>query len=203
MIGQQVPYTISQNVSFDDQPDQLRAPSARLTIRFPPSCRSSRARPPSSRRRTRACSGIRSRTRRRMRNSGIWASSAGCSAPWRSELTYAGSAGKHLVYCYNPNEMQPGIGSQESRRLIQPLNRLNEHAAVRSPQPLDLSQRPAQGHAAVQRRPAVPRQLHLRQGARLRRIGRERRRRGGQSADGHEPAGRPRPRRDSTCAIAA
>jgi hypothetical protein len=41
------------------------------------------------------------------------------------ELTYAGSAGKHLVYCYNPNEVQPGIGSQESRRLIQPLNRLN------------------------------------------------------------------------------
>ncbi|MEO7272416.1 MAG: hypothetical protein ABIX28_18760 [Vicinamibacterales bacterium] len=41
------------------------------------------------------------------------------------ELTYAGSARKHLVYCYNPNEIQPGIGSQESRRLIQPLNRLN------------------------------------------------------------------------------
>ena len=38
------------------------------------------------------------------------------------ELTYAGSAGKHLVFCYNPNEVQPGIGSQESRRLIQPLN---------------------------------------------------------------------------------
>jgi len=29
------------------------------------------------------------------------------------------------VFCYNPNEIQPGIGSQESRRLIQPLNRLN------------------------------------------------------------------------------
>ena len=41
------------------------------------------------------------------------------------ELTYAGSAGKHIVFCYNPNEVQPGIGSQESRRLIQPLNRLN------------------------------------------------------------------------------
>ena len=41
------------------------------------------------------------------------------------ELAYAGSAGKHLIYCYNPNEVQPGLGSQESRRLIQPLNRLN------------------------------------------------------------------------------
>ncbi len=29
------------------------------------------------------------------------------------------------MFCYNPNEVQPGIGSQESRRLIQPLNRLN------------------------------------------------------------------------------
>jgi hypothetical protein len=29
------------------------------------------------------------------------------------------------VFCYNPNEVQPGIGSQDSRRLIQPLNRLN------------------------------------------------------------------------------
>ena len=41
------------------------------------------------------------------------------------EMTYAGSAGKHIIFCYNPNEVQPGIGSQESRRLIQPLNRLN------------------------------------------------------------------------------
>ena len=41
------------------------------------------------------------------------------------ELTYAGSAGKHIVFCYNPNEVQPGIGSQESRRLIQPLNSSN------------------------------------------------------------------------------
>ena len=41
------------------------------------------------------------------------------------EMTYAGSAGKHIIFCYNPNEVQPGIGSPESRRLIQPLNRLN------------------------------------------------------------------------------
>jgi hypothetical protein len=42
-----------------------------------------------------------------------------------AEVAYAGSAGKHLVFCYNPNEVQPGIGSQESRRLIQPLNRVS------------------------------------------------------------------------------
>ncbi len=38
------------------------------------------------------------------------------------ELTYAGSAGKHLIYCYNPNEVLLGTSSQQSRRLIQPLN---------------------------------------------------------------------------------
>src|SRR4029450_14150074 len=41
------------------------------------------------------------------------------------ELPSAASAGNHSVFCYTPNDVQPGIGSQESRRLIQPLNRLN------------------------------------------------------------------------------
>ena len=41
------------------------------------------------------------------------------------ELGYAGSAGKHLLFCYNPNEVQPGAGSQASRRLIQPLANLS------------------------------------------------------------------------------
>ena len=35
------------------------------------------------------------------------------------ELEYAGSASKHLVLCYNPNEIQPGPGTQNSRRLLQ------------------------------------------------------------------------------------
>ena len=41
------------------------------------------------------------------------------------ELEYVGSAGKHLTVCYNPNEVQPGAGSLESRRLLQPVNNLN------------------------------------------------------------------------------
>jgi hypothetical protein len=35
------------------------------------------------------------------------------------ELEYAGSASKHMVLCYNPNEVQPGPGTQDSRRLLQ------------------------------------------------------------------------------------
>jgi hypothetical protein len=41
------------------------------------------------------------------------------------ELEYVGSAGKHLTLCYNPNEVQPGPGTLESRRLLQPLANLN------------------------------------------------------------------------------
>ena len=37
------------------------------------------------------------------------------------EVGYAGSASKHLMLCYNPNEIQPGPGSQNSRRLLQPI----------------------------------------------------------------------------------
>jgi outer membrane receptor protein involved in Fe transport len=40
-----------------------------------------------------------------------------------AEVAYAGSRGIHLMYCYNANEVQPGLASQSqaSRRLIQPL----------------------------------------------------------------------------------
>jgi hypothetical protein len=41
------------------------------------------------------------------------------------ELEYVGSAGKHLTLCYNPNEVQPGPTSQESRRLLQPVANLS------------------------------------------------------------------------------
>ena len=38
------------------------------------------------------------------------------------EVGYVGSASKHMVLCYNPNEVQPGPGSQNSRRLLQPIS---------------------------------------------------------------------------------
>jgi len=41
------------------------------------------------------------------------------------ELEYAGSAAKHLVLCYNPNEVQPGTGSEASRRLLQAIAGVN------------------------------------------------------------------------------
>jgi len=41
------------------------------------------------------------------------------------EISYAGSRGIHLPIGYNTNEVQPGTGTNASRRLIQPLNNLS------------------------------------------------------------------------------
>lgn len=47
------------------------------------------------------------------------------------EVAYAGSRGIHITYCYNPNEVEPGVpgvnsaSSTASRRLIQPLNNIS------------------------------------------------------------------------------
>ena len=38
-----------------------------------------------------------------------------------AEVAYAGSKGSNLMWFANLNEVQPGLGSQASRRLIQPL----------------------------------------------------------------------------------
>ncbi|MBL8176377.1 MAG: carboxypeptidase regulatory-like domain-containing protein [Bryobacterales bacterium] len=40
------------------------------------------------------------------------------------EADYAGSTGMNLAQSYNPNEVQPGPGALEPRRLLQPLNRI-------------------------------------------------------------------------------
>ena len=124
MIGQQVPYTISQNVSFPTNPTDFSAVRT-LDDPFPPIVQ------------------LKPRTTAELQaaNPRVLGHSFENETPYAEqwhlgverrvmqalavEATYAGSAGKHLIYCYNPNEVQPGIGSQESRRLIQPLNRLN------------------------------------------------------------------------------
>jgi hypothetical protein len=42
-----------------------------------------------------------------------------------AEVGYVGSKGSNLIWCYNANEVQPGLGSQASRRLIQPLSNVS------------------------------------------------------------------------------
>jgi Carboxypeptidase regulatory-like domain len=124
MIGQQVPYTISQNISFATNPTDF---SGIRTIDnpFP------------------AIVQVKPLTTAELQaaNPRVLGHSFVNETPYAEqwhlgidrrlfdtmgvELTYAGSAGKHLIFCYNPNEVQPGLGSQESRRLLQPLNRLS------------------------------------------------------------------------------
>ncbi len=124
MIGQQVPYTVSQNVSFATNPTDFSGVRT-IDDPFP------------------AIATVKPRTTAELQaaNPRVLGHSFENETPYAEqwhlgierrllasmalELTYAGTAGKHLVYCYNPNEVQPGIGTQESRRLIQPLNRLN------------------------------------------------------------------------------
>ncbi len=124
MIGQQVPYTISQNVNFATNPTDF---SAVRTIDNPF--------PPIAQVQPRTTAELQAANPRVLGHS--FENETPYAEQWHLgierqllaamavELTYAGSAGKHIVFCYNPNELQPGIGSQESRRLLQPLNRLN------------------------------------------------------------------------------
>ena len=102
-----------------------------------------------------------------------------------AEVAYVGSKGDHLVVCFNPNEVQPGPGTQASRRLLQPLSQPVQHGAVRPDQQVELQQPAGQAAQALLGRPAVPGQLHVRQVARLRRVGGVGRRGGGQRPDRH------------------
>ena len=124
MIGQQVPYTISQNVSFATNPTDFSTVRT-LDDPFPPIVQV----------KPRTTAELQAANPRVLGHS--FENETAYAEQWHLgverrvlaamavELTYAGSAGKHLVYCYNPNELQPGIGSQPSRRLIQPLNNLS------------------------------------------------------------------------------
>jgi hypothetical protein len=124
MIGQQVPYTISQNVSSVTNPTDFSTVRV-IDNPFPPIVP------------------VQPRTTEELQaaNPRVLGHSFDNETPYAEqwhlgverrvlaalavEMTYAGSAGKHIVFCYNPNEVQPGIGTQESRRLIQPLNRVS------------------------------------------------------------------------------
>jgi hypothetical protein len=124
MVGQQVPYTISQNVTFATNPTDF---TTVRTIENPF--------PAIAQVQPRTTAELQAANPRVLGHS--FENETSYAEQWHVgvertlfaamavEVTYAGSAGKHIVFCYNPNEVQPGIGSLESRRLIQPLNRLS------------------------------------------------------------------------------
>ncbi len=110
MIGQQVPYTISQNVSFATNPTDFSTvrtiddPFPVITQVKPLTTAELQAANP----RVLGHSFENETPYAEQWHLGIDRRAA--SVRWRIELTYAGSAGKHLIFCYNPNEVQPGLG---------------------------------------------------------------------------------------------
>jgi hypothetical protein len=122
LLGQQVPYTISQNYSVETNPlvyTPDRVPQ--LSNPFPPIVQ------------------VKPRTTEELNaaNPRVMGHSFSNETPdmqtWQvsyerqitdtlmGELAYVGSKGQNLMWCYGANEVQPGPGSQASRRLIQPL----------------------------------------------------------------------------------
>jgi hypothetical protein len=124
LLGQQVPYTISQNYTVETNPsDFSRVPL--LSNPFPPIVQ------------------VKPRTTAELNaaNPRVLGHGFGNETPsmqtWQvsyerqltqtlmGELAYVGSKGNHLVVCFNPNEVQPGAGSQASRRLIPQLSNVS------------------------------------------------------------------------------
>lgn len=122
-LGQAVPYTISQNFSTETNPTDY---SRLVTIAQPFS----------------APVAVKPKTTAELNaaNPRVWGHSfdnrTSYMQSWslniENELTqtlmweigYGGSRGLHVPFAYNPNEVQPGTGTQASRRLLQPLSGL-------------------------------------------------------------------------------
>ena len=123
LLGQQVPYTISQNYSVETNPlvyTPDRVPQ--LSNPFP------------------AIVQVKPKTTQELNaaNPRVMGHSFSNETPnmqtWQvsyerqitntlmAEVAYVGSKGQNLIWCYNANEIQPGPGSNASRRLIQPLS---------------------------------------------------------------------------------
>ena len=110
-----------------------------------------------------------------------------------AEIAYAGSRGSNLIWAANINEVQPGPGTQASRRLIQPLSNV---ATILYFDPSNKSSYhglQAEAEQALLARAAVPGELHVRQVARLRRRTGLGRRRGRRPAERHAVRRKPRP----------
>ena len=193
MIGNQVPYSISQNYSVETNPlvyTPDRVP--RLSNPFPPIVQ---VKPHGTAELNAANPRVLGHAfSNETPNMDTWQVSyeRQITNTLMAEVAYAGSKGSDLIWFDNPNEVQPGPGSQASRRLIQPLANVVEHRPRRPDQPLELQRRAGEAEPALLARPAVPGELHLRQVARLRRLPRLGRRRGRRSTERHALRRKPR-----------
>jgi hypothetical protein len=123
LLGQQVPYTISQNYSVETNPlvytpdrvPQLSNPFPAIVQVKPKTTAELNAANPRV---------LGHSFSNETPNMQTWQVSyeRQITNTLMGEIGYVGSKGQNLVWCYNANEVQPGPGSQASRRLIQPLS---------------------------------------------------------------------------------
>jgi hypothetical protein len=122
LLGQQVPYTISQNYSVETNPlvyTPDRVPL--LSNPFPPIVQ---VKPTTTAELNAANPRVLGHSfSNETPNMQTWQVSyeRQVTNTLMAEVGYVGSKGQNLTWCYNANEVQPGPGSQASRRLIQPL----------------------------------------------------------------------------------
>ena len=109
-----------------------------------------------------------------------------------TEIAYVGSKGSNLIWAFNPNEVQPGLGSQASRRLIQPLSNLSNMTQFDPTNSSSFNSLQVKVVKRYARWSPVPHGLHLRQVARLRGRARLGRRRRGRPAERDALRGEPR-----------
>jgi hypothetical protein len=122
LLGQQVPYTISQNYSVETNPlvyTPDRVP--RLSNPFP---EIRQVKPTTTAELNAANPRVMGHSfSNETPNMQTWQVSyeRQITSTLMAELAYVGSKGQNIQWCYNANEVQPGPGSQASRRLLQPL----------------------------------------------------------------------------------
>ncbi len=124
LIGQQVPYTISQNFAPETNPtDFSRVPT--INNPFPPIAP---IKPLTTAELNTANPRVLGHSfQNETPYAETWSFTIERELPWQSmiEVGYAGSRGIHIPFAWNPNEVQPGIGSQASRRLIPELSNMS------------------------------------------------------------------------------
>jgi hypothetical protein len=120
LLGQQVPYTISQNYTSETNPTDFTN-VRRIENPFPPI---DQVKPKTTAELNAANPRVLGHSFENLTpyaqhwHLGIERQIASALA---AEVGYIGSKGTHVTFCYNANEVQPGLGSLASRRLLQPL----------------------------------------------------------------------------------
>ena len=186
MIGQQVPYTISQNVNHETNPLDF---SVVRTIDNPF--------PAIVPQKPRTTAELNAANPRVLGHG--FENETSSAEQWHLgiERQVLERDGRGSLVCWQRRQA-PGVLLQPQRGAAWPrvagvsppaaaALESQHHRAVRSPQPVHLPCRHCSSGAAIRKWRAVPRRLHVRQVAGLRRLRGERRRRGGQPADRDEP----------------